>query len=216
MREKETRVCLCCGVDYTPRKKTNKYCGNDCAKEHRKQKSMEQVECKTCGLAFAARKSEKRSFCSLSCSASSNNVLYPKRQPENVCKIELCSSAISTNASYCSEHKATYRQIQKTQKINDWLSGDDPGGTKYGLSTVIRQYLLEQADYKCSKCGFNTPHPDDNKTILEINHINGDGTDHSKENLEVVCPNCHALTSNYRARNMGKGRPYYYIRMSKA
>lgn len=213
---RENRKCEGCGQDYVPRKKANKYCGNPCAKEHRRQKSIEQVKCKTCGLIFSSRKSEKRRFCSLSCSASSNNILHPKRQPESVCKIESCNSSISTNVSYCSEHKGTYTQIKKTQKIHDWLSGDDPGGTEYGLSTVIRRYLLEQSNHECSKCGFNTPHPDDNKTILEINHINGNGVDHSKENLEVLCPNCHALTSSYRGRNQGNGRPTYYIRKSKA
>jgi predicted RNA-binding Zn-ribbon protein involved in translation (DUF1610 family) len=95
-----------------------------------------------------------------------------------------------------------------------WLSGEWKGGTNAGLSSIIRNYLLIQSNYSCKKCGFNTPHPDDNKTILEINHINGDGTDHSPHNLEVLCPNCHALTSNYRGRNLGNGRPVYYLRKS--
>ena len=35
---------------------------------------------------------------------------------------------------------------------------------------------------------------------LEIHHINGNNTDNRKENLQLLCPNCHALTNNYRGR----------------
>lgn len=36
---------------------------------------------------------------------------------------------------------------------------------------------------------------------LELDHINGINTDHRLENLQILCPNCHAQTSNYRGRN---------------
>ena len=50
----------------------------------------------------------------------------------------------------------------------------------------------------CSSCGFSEwlgkPIP------LEIHHINGVNTDNRLENLQLLCPNCHALTNNYRGR----------------
>jgi 5-methylcytosine-specific restriction endonuclease McrA len=36
---------------------------------------------------------------------------------------------------------------------------------------------------------------------LELNHINGDNMDHRLENLEILCPNCHAQTPTYRTKN---------------
>jgi hypothetical protein len=36
---------------------------------------------------------------------------------------------------------------------------------------------------------------------LELEHINGDNTDHRIENLQILCPNCHAQTPTYRGRN---------------
>ena len=35
---------------------------------------------------------------------------------------------------------------------------------------------------------------------FEIHHVNGDNTDNRLENLILLCPNCHALTNNYRGR----------------
>ena len=35
---------------------------------------------------------------------------------------------------------------------------------------------------------------------LEIHHINGKNTDNRLDNLILLCPNCHALTNNYRGR----------------
>ncbi len=41
-----------------------------------------------------------------------------------------------------------------------------------------------------------------NKPIpLELHHKDGDNTNNELDNLELLCPNCHALTDNYRGRN---------------
>jgi Zn finger protein HypA/HybF involved in hydrogenase expression len=54
---------------------------------------------------------------------------------------------------------------------------------------------------KCECCG-NTTWLD--KDIpLELHHINGDNTDNRLENLQLLCPNCHAMTDNYRGKNKG-------------
>lgn len=37
---------------------------------------------------------------------------------------------------------------------------------------------------------------------LELHHINGNHKDNRLSNLQLLCPNCHALTDNYRGKNI--------------
>lgn len=54
-------------------------------------------------------------------------------------------------------------------------------------------------EYKCERCKLSTwlnePIP------LELHHKDGDNTNNELDNLELLCPNCHAMTDNYRGRN---------------
>ena len=81
-----------------------------------------------------------------------------------------------------------------------------------GLSRVVRDYLIKEANGACTRCGFNKTHPEDGSSVLEVEHIDGNGTNHSPSNVTVICPNCHALTPTYRGRNKGHGRPLSYYR----
>ena len=40
---------------------------------------------------------------------------------------------------------------------------------------------------------------------LELHHINGDKKDNRLKNLQILCPNCHAVTNNYSGRIKKKG-----------
>lgn len=41
---------------------------------------------------------------------------------------------------------------------------------------------------------------------LELHHVNGDRRNNTIENLQLLCPNCHSLTPNYRGRNIKKDK----------
>lgn len=67
---------------------------------------------------------------------------------------------------------------------------------------LLRNNLLE---YKCAVCELG-PIWNRKELTLQLDHINGDGTDNRIENLRFLCPNCHAQTPTFTGGNAKKGK----------
>lgn len=104
-------------------------------------------------------------------------------------KNKYCSSSCS------SEHRSN-RHIQK------WLDGTWNGAMASGeLSPSVRKFLLAEANYKCSECGWDKINLTTGKVPLEVDHVDGISTNNERSNLKVLCPNCHSLTPTYKSLN---------------
>lgn len=74
-------------------------------------------------------------------------------------------------------------------------------GSKY-KSFRLKERLLDAKikTHICESCGniewMGNPIP------LELHHIDGDNTNNELSNIQLLCPNCHALTDNYRGKNI--------------
>lgn len=66
---------------------------------------------------------------------------------------------------------------------------------------LIAAGLKERA---CEICGLTEWNG--KQISLELDHINGDRFDNRLENLQILCPNCHAQTDNYRGKNIPNSR----------
>lgn len=70
--------------------------------------------------------------------------------------------------------------------------------------TMIRALTILRG-WKCEKCG--RTEWEGQKIPLCIHHIDGNHIKNQIENLQVLCPNCHAQTDNYCGRNKNKRPP---------
>lgn len=73
------------------------------------------------------------------------------------------------------------------------------------VSTIhLKWRLIEEGvkKWRCERCN-NTEWLGD-KIPLELHHKDGDRTNNELDNLELLCPNCHAFTDTYRGRNMNR------------
>ena len=90
-----------------------------------------------------------------------------------------------------------YKNIRTKRPIEDILSGKVECRSSFHLKIRLLKEGIKE--HKCEKCG-------NSKWLgqeipLELHHINGDNLDNRLENLQLLCPNCHALTDNYRGHN---------------
>jgi Zn finger protein HypA/HybF involved in hydrogenase expression len=68
-------------------------------------------------------------------------------------------------------------------------------------SHTLKIKLIEDGvkKHECEECKLNTWN---GKLIpLELHHVDGNRYNNSIENLQIICPNCHAQTPNYSGKN---------------
>ena len=107
--------------------------------------------------------------------------------------------------NYCSS--TCYAKHQEKQYIERWKNGEENGLIgKYEIKTAVRNYIFEKNDNKCECCGKSYINPYTNLSVLQIHHKDGDCTNNKEENLQLLCPTCHAMTENYGRRNQNATR----------
>lgn len=81
--------------------------------------------------------------------------------------------------------------------IEDYLSNKFPIQSHALRKRLIKEKIKEN---KCESCNLSEwlglP------IKLELHHIDGDHSNNNLNNLKVLCPNCHALTSTFRGKNI--------------
>ncbi|EKD85026.1 MAG: HNH endonuclease [uncultured bacterium] len=156
-----------------------------------------------CNKIFSTKPYDPKIYCSHSCSAAISN---PKRKHLHFCFT--CQKEIKRSSyKYCSNY-CQWNNYYK-QYIARWKHGLENGVIGINTKTIsayLRHYLKEKYNDKCSKCGWDQKHPKTLVVPLEINHIDGNAENNKEDNLELLCPNCHALTPNFRNLNKGNGR----------
>ncbi len=86
--------------------------------------------------------------------------------------------------------------------IENWLKGKISGlRGKFDVSKHVRRYLFELNNDSCQKCRWNKLNVISKLCPLEVHHIDGNLLNNILANLELLCPNCHSLTENYKALN---------------
>ena len=165
------------------------------------------MNCTRCGV-----ETKNPKFCSRSCSNGYHNSVRPKRtrrvglEPwlpkgqSRPCGLPSCSGSASGMARFCSQSCAA--TAKRLEKVRRWLEGDASEVTcDRGLVAWARRWLLDGAECAREVCGWSERHPVDGLPLVQVDHCDGDAMNNSRENLRVLCPNHHAMTPHYGARN---------------
>ena len=130
----------------------------------------------------------------------------------------VCEGAKAKNNQYYCSNTCQSEQQYRTY-IARWRAGDANGGKGINVKTLsghVRRYLAQKYGDACSLCGWGTVNTFTNKVPLEVDHIDGNADNNSEENLRLICPYCHSLTSSFRNLNKGSGRTWRRLKYIKS
>ena len=91
----------------------------------------------------------------------------------------------------------------KQKDLSDKLVENSAYSSGLPISSFKLKNQLLKLEYKehiCEKCMSKEWLGE--KIPLELHHVNGNRFDNRIENIQLLCPNCHAFTDNYRGKNM--------------
>ena len=103
--------------------------------------------------------------------------------------------------------KETKKKVGRPEyPLEDILAGKHPQYSTYQLKKrLIEVGIFED---KCCICGWNEKPESQPITPCELDHIDGNPHNHIRDNLRIICPNCHSLTKNYRKRKRVEDKNY--------
>lgn len=119
--------------------------------------------------------------------------LYKKIEHDNIDISELRKRTLLAASIRASQ---TVNKVQTEQML---VSGSTTS-TQVIKRRVLKDGLLK---YQCEKC-LNDGTWLDQSISLQLDHRNGDSSDHRLENLRFLCPNCHSQTETFCGRNAKK------------
>lgn len=123
------------------------------------------------------------------------------------------SDKMTYKCSNCNKRTRKENLCLDCQLENDiklWLSGNIEitwRSSNKEPRAFVKEYLINTRGDECEVCGFSEKHPEDGKSIIQMDHIDGNYMNNHPDNLRLLCPNHHALTPTYGGRNKGNGRP---------
>lgn len=135
-------------------------------------------------------------FCSRSCANSRAWTVEDKRK-----KSESAKKSEKVKAHNKTIGKESYAKMVETKrnKHRETILKSDYSELSY---ESLRFRVLYEQSSRCNRCGLNEWLGQE--ITLELEHKDGNHHNNDRCNLELLCPNCHALTDTWRGRNKTK------------
>ncbi|MEU9342900.1 HNH endonuclease [Streptomyces sp. NPDC048278] len=133
-------------------------------------------------------------------SVSISGVLRLLRRPDTSTQRTLLrhwitEEGLSTAHLLGQAHSRGKSRPDKVKRPEDILVKHD--GSRRTRTVLLRRALRDiGVPTVCAECGVGSEWLGRPMT-LEVDHINGDWIDDRQENLQLLCPNCHAVTSTW-------------------
>lgn len=127
----------------------------------------------------------------------------------NKCPVQVQKNSVGAQKSYSdgsrTPSKLLYESLpQETKDRMNW-NKNNFSKTEFVLNGKgnHKKALINERGHSCESCGLSKWL--DQIITLELDHIDGNNKNNVKDNLKLLCPNCHSLTHTWRGRNINTG-----------
>lgn len=155
------------------------------------------VTCEKCGKEHDGKQGSGR-FCSIFCARSYSGSLNKEQARQKIA--QTLRKGVLWSCNDCDQKFMIGRDFRLHRNTNHPRTQRDFDSLKRDGSRKGR--LLFERGHQCEIC-FQTDWMDE-PIPLELDHIDGHPGHNTKENLRLVCPNCHAQTDTHAGKNVGK------------
>lgn len=166
--------------------------------------------CEFCKKELTDSKSKR--FCSRGCSNRfRTGIIYETKYNPDAIRIIYkclnCDSKINHNRNekrkFCS--KSCFGSYSQKQTLNKIRNGTFKlNGVGNAKNRYYKLFLVTEYGHKCMVC--NTSEWMGQPIPLQVDHLDGNSDNDELSNIRIICPNCHAQTSNYCGKNKGNGK----------
>jgi hypothetical protein len=206
-------ICEYCNKPHNGSYASGRFCSETCSrlfsiKKNSEKEKIKEVECNNCHNIFQVKRGTakkfyvchkckdlyygsrkrvyKRTFVKLICYQCNKEFQGHVPTPEisRYCKKAICKECKSLN-------NKKSKQCDLSKPWEEWSRN------------AKRKQILKEQDNKCLICHIDSWNEKPIK--FHLDHMDGNRNNNSKENLRLICPNCHSQTDTY-CRGIYKNR----------
>lgn len=115
-------------------------------------------------------------------------------------KCQNCNRDMIKTGGRTTKYKYCNLSCQHEFQMNERISSGKAS------NKTLKLFLIKKYGEKCMDCGWCEINRTSKKVPIELEHIDGNSLNNLLDNLKLLCPNCHSLTSTYKGLNRGNGR----------